>query len=45
MLFVIRKPDLHCHQGSSDQFDLSAKERAQAGATIKKNLEVLGYGE
>jgi len=32
-------------QAEADQFDLSAKEWVQAGATIKKNLEVLGYGE
>ena len=32
-------------QAEADQFYLSAKERAQAGATIKKNLESLGYRE
>ena len=32
-------------RAGADQFNLSAKERAQAGATIKNNLEVLGYGE
>ncbi len=32
-------------RAGADQFDLAAKERAQAVANIKKNLEVLGYGE
>ena len=27
------------------QLDLPARAPAQAGATIKRNLEVLGYGE
>ena len=27
----------------ADQLDLPAEASAQAGATIKKNLEVLGY--
>jgi len=29
----------------ADQFDLPAGASAQAEATIRKNLEVLGYGE
>ena len=29
----------------ADRLDLPAEVSAQAGATIKKNLEVLGYGE
>jgi hypothetical protein len=29
----------------ADQFDLPAEASAQAGATIKRNLEVLGYGK
>ncbi len=29
----------------ADQFDRPAVAPAQAGATIRKNLEALGYGE
>ena len=29
----------------ADQTDLPAEASAQAGATIRKNMEVLGYGE
>ena len=29
----------------ADRLDLPAEVSAQAGATIKKNLEALGYGE
>jgi hypothetical protein len=29
----------------ADQLDLPAEASVQAGATIKRNLEVLGYGE
>lgn len=32
-------------QAKADRLDLPAEALAQAGATIRKNLEALGYGE
>jgi len=36
---------LHEQFAEADRLALHAGASAQAGATIKKNLEVLGYGE
>ncbi len=37
--------ELHGRFSRVDELDLPAEALAQAGATIKKNLEASGYGE